>query len=166
MLLAHASSLMHLPEHRKYALVVLGLFFIWGGVSYYWYTCGIKGFCAPTEPVAVTTDRFGTAAGGKGINAPEIQACNGLIFDYIIPGARNNTDAVKALEYFLYTFEGEDIPMDGTYDNADIAAVQRFQEKYRSTILAPFGLKRPTGRVQESTLYVINTLYCSSVVKQ
>lgn len=157
---------MQLTEHRKYALVVLGLFFIWGGISFYWYTCGIKGFCTPQEPVAVVADRFGTAQGGKGIQMPVPQDCKGLVYDYIIPSAQNNTDAVKALEYFLYTFEGENIEMDGIYSPSDVAAVKRFQEKYRSTILAPYGLSRPTGRVQEATLYVINTLYCSSVVKQ
>jgi hypothetical protein len=157
---------MELTEHRKYALVVLGLFFIWGGISFYWYTCGIKGFCAQAEPVAVVSQGGGHAKGGQGVQTPAVEECAGLMYQYVIPGAQNDPAAVKALEYFLYTFEGEDISMDGVYGTSDIAAVKRFQQKYRTTILTPYGLSQPTGRVQESTLYVINTLYCSSVVKQ
>lgn len=156
---------MNLTEHRKYAIVVLGLFFIWGGISYYWYACSIKGLC--TEQNQQVSESSGIGAGGHIVLQPPIhEPCRGLVFSYIIPGALNDTDAVQALEYFLYTFEGEDVSIDGVYDTNDIRAVQRFQEKYRSTILKPYGLVRGTGRVQEATLYTINTLYCTSIIKQ
>ncbi len=156
---------MNLTEHRKYALVVLGLFFIWGGISFYWYACSIKNVCDAQR--VVSTPQDGRGAGGRIVlQTPKEEPCAGLVFEYITPNGNNNTAAVEALEYFLYTFEGEDIAMDGIYGEADVRAVARFQEKYRSTILAPYGLTRPTGAVREGTLYVINTLYCSSVMKQ
>lgn len=158
---------MNLTEHRKYALVVLGLFFIWGGVSFYWYACSIKNLCNAAPQAALGKPQGGLGTGGRIVlQTPKAEPCKGLVFNYIIPGAQNDTASVKALEYFLYTIEGEDTEMDGIYGQADILAVKRFQQKYRSTILAPYGLTRPTGAVREATLYVINTLYCSSVMKQ
>ncbi len=32
-------------KNKKIATIILLVFFAWGGVSYVWYTCGIKGFC-------------------------------------------------------------------------------------------------------------------------
>ena len=155
---------MNLTEHRKYALVVLGLFFVWGGISYYWYACGIKNLCAQQAPLQ---EARGLGTGGHAVlQPPQHGVCKGLVFTYIIPGAKNDIDSVKGLEYFLYTFEGEEVPMDGTYDAKDIAAVKRFQEKYRSAILTPYGLTQATGSVRESTLYAINSLYCDSLIKQ
>lgn len=36
---------MIITKNRKWALSIVLLFFVWGGVSYQWYTCGIKNFC-------------------------------------------------------------------------------------------------------------------------
>ncbi len=32
-------------EEKKWSLLIVLLFFVWGGISYQWYTCGIKGLC-------------------------------------------------------------------------------------------------------------------------
>jgi hypothetical protein len=37
---------------RWLAWLMVLLFFVWGGISYQWYTCGIKGFC-PQETTQV-----------------------------------------------------------------------------------------------------------------
>ncbi|MFM2415092.1 MAG: hypothetical protein RI911_785 [Candidatus Parcubacteria bacterium] len=158
---------MELTEHRKYALIVLGLFFLWGGVSFYWYTCGIKGFCG--KEVAASAPIVSEARGGTQpelLTPPQETVCPGLITTYITQGRAHNPAHVEALEQFLNTYEGEDLPMDGIYGSHDIAAVKRFQNKYRSVILAPYGLKVATGNVHEATLYVINTIYCDSIIKQ
>lgn len=31
---------------KKWSLLIVLLFFVWSGISYTWYTCNIKGFCA------------------------------------------------------------------------------------------------------------------------
>ncbi len=121
--------------------------------------------CNTQHVVSATQNGLGT--GGRIVlQQPKEEPCAGLVFEYITPGGNNSINAVKALEYFLYTFEGEDVTMDGVYSQGDVLAVKRFQEKYRSTILTPYRLTHPTGSVREGTLYVINTLYCSSVMKQ
>ncbi len=34
-----------MTNSKKWSLLVVLLFFVWGGISYVWYTCGIKDFC-------------------------------------------------------------------------------------------------------------------------
>ena len=36
----------NLSISKKFALVIILVFFVWGGISYYWYVCDIKGFCS------------------------------------------------------------------------------------------------------------------------
>ena len=67
-------------------------------------------------------------------------------------GARNNPADVKLLENFLNTYEGTNLPVTGIYSKADYDAVVKFQEKYASTILNPWGLKKGTGYVFTTTL--------------
>ncbi len=33
-------------HNKKWSIFIVLLFFIWGGISYQWYTCGIKNMCA------------------------------------------------------------------------------------------------------------------------
>jgi hypothetical protein len=171
---------MNLPSHRAYAYAVLGLFLIWGGLAYRWYTCGIKGFCG-TQPqqVALMPQPQGTEYGQPVTGAPIVYGstggttraytesttaqCPALLNEYILPGAQNSMSQVTTLQTFLNTFEGEALTVDGIYDTADIAAVKRFQSKYRSIILSPYHVRYPTGNVHEATVYVINTIYCGSM---
>lgn len=59
----------------------------------------------------------------------------------------NDKTEVKKLQVFLNTYENEKLVVDGIYKKQDIAAVKRWQEKYRAAILAPMQLKKPTGTV-------------------
>lgn len=64
----------------------------------------------------------------------------------------NNKEDVKKLETFLNTYEGEKLKVDGIYGKADIAAVKRWQQKYRKQILTPMKLRNPTGTVYTASM--------------
>jgi hypothetical protein len=59
----------------------------------------------------------------------------------------NNKEDVKKLEIFLNTYENEKLPVNGIYEARDVAAVKRWQKKYKSYILDPMLLKQPTGTI-------------------
>jgi hypothetical protein len=59
----------------------------------------------------------------------------------------NEKEDVKKLEIFLNTYENEKLPVNGIYEARDIAAVKRWQLKYKSYILDPMLLKQPTGTI-------------------
>jgi peptidoglycan hydrolase-like protein with peptidoglycan-binding domain len=66
----------------------------------------------------------------------------------ISSGATTNTvDDVKKLETFLNLYEQENLPVNGIYEKNDIAAVKRWQKKYKNEILVPMRLKNPTGTI-------------------
>lgn len=54
---------------------------------------------------------------------------------------------IKRLELFLNVYENEKLPINGIYEARDIAAVKRWQVKYKTFILDPMQLKNPTGTV-------------------
>lgn len=63
-------------------------------------------------------------------------------------GSKDNLkEDVEKLEIFLNTYEGENLPVNGIYEGRDIAAVKRWQMKYRSYVLDPMLLKNPTGTI-------------------
>jgi hypothetical protein len=59
----------------------------------------------------------------------------------------NDKEDVKKLEIFLNTYENEKLPVNGVYEARDIAAVKKWQQKYKSFILDPMLLKQPTGTI-------------------
>ena len=71
---------------------------------------------------------------------------------------KNNFDDVMVLQKFLNEHEGERLILNGKFDILTQKAVKRFQKKYSAEILAPFGLKVPTGVVGTKTLQKINAL--------
>ena len=101
----------------------------------------------------------------KGIEAPEPAPipepveCN-YLFEYIKLGADNNPVEVEKLERFLNEFEGENLPINGIYEQVDFDAVSRFQEKYLGDILSPWSHNKATGYVYITTKKKINELYC------
>jgi hypothetical protein len=63
-------------------------------------------------------------------------------------GLKTNTkEDVKKLEVFLNTYENEKLPVNGVYESRDVVAVKKWQSKYKSFILEPMLLKKPTGTV-------------------
>lgn len=59
----------------------------------------------------------------------------------------NKSLDVRRLEIFLNTYENEKLPVNGIYEARDIAAVKRWQLKYKTFILDPMQLKNPTGTI-------------------
>jgi peptidoglycan hydrolase-like protein with peptidoglycan-binding domain len=66
--------------------------------------------------------------------------------------------AVTALQTALQK-DGESITVSGTFDDQTAAAVTGFQEKYASTILAPYGLTNGTGYAGKGTRTELNSLF-------
>lgn len=67
-------------------------------------------------------------------------------------GLKNNPDDVKKVETFLNEYEGEKLKVDGLYAKEDFEAVKKWQVKYKTQILTPVKLKKPTGTVYTSSM--------------
>ncbi len=37
--------MLNILKNKKWSLLIVLLFFIWGGISYQWYSCSVKGLC-------------------------------------------------------------------------------------------------------------------------
>lgn len=59
----------------------------------------------------------------------------------------NTKEDVKKLEVFLNTYENEKLPVNGVYEPRDVVAVKKWQSKYKTFILDPMLLKKPTGTI-------------------
>ncbi|TSC81728.1 MAG: hypothetical protein G01um101420_833, partial [Parcubacteria group bacterium Gr01-1014_20] len=95
--------------------------------------------------------------------------CGAYLTDYIRLGWANNPNEVKKLQIFLNGNLGITLPVTGNYDQQDFDAVQQFQIKYHSEVLAPWvplGLPTemtPTGFVYQTTKWWINELQCETL---
>lgn len=130
--------------HERQLLVLIALAFVWALGSWHWYTCGIKGFCAPAS--------FALRAE---------YPCQNYLSTSVRRGWANDEDDVRRLQAFLNEYEGERLALTGSYGEADEWAVRRFQHKYRSDVLAPWGKTEPTGFVHETTRAKVNALHCA-----
>lgn len=95
--------------------------------------------------------------------------CGVYLNDYIRSGWNNDPTEVTKLQTFLNGNLGTNVPITGIYDQQDFNAVEQFQVKYGSQVLAPwvsFGLPdqtTPTGFVYQTTKWWINNLYCETL---
>lgn len=87
--------------------------------------------------------------------------CSQYLTSFIRPGARNDAEQVKRLQYVLGTLEHLTVGTAGVYDAQTIAATKAFQLRYANRILAPWGLTQPTGNVFLTTRRVVNEIYCN-----
>ena len=87
--------------------------------------------------------------------------CKRYLRSYIYPDRNNKPEEVKKLQSFLNDQENEKLTESGVYDEATIAAVKRFQTKYKDQILAPWGFTQPTGIVGRTTVIKINLMSCA-----
>ncbi len=90
------------------------------------------------------------------------ETCAPLLTEYIRPAKRNTPAQVIALQTFLNSYEGETLETTGIYDSRTVAAVMRFQTKYATDILAPWGISRPTGNVYYTTQKKVNEIACQN----
>ncbi len=65
---------------------------------------------------------------------------------------------MKLLEKFLNKYENANLAVDGIYSRADFNAVIKWQEKYATDILKPWGLKKGTGYVYKTSLAKIKEM--------
>jgi cysteine-rich repeat protein len=94
------------------------------------------------------------------MDAPiETAPCN-FLSAYIKLGADNNPVEVKKMEGFLNEFEGENLAVNGIYEQTDFDAVSRFQNKYSEKVLSPWNYQESTGYVYITTKKKINEIYC------
>ncbi len=78
----------------------------------------------------------------------------------------NDPADVKLLEKYLNTYEGYSLPVDGIYAKPDFDAVVKWQEKYYSEILKPWGLAKGTGYVFLTSLKKIKSIHEAECAKQ
>jgi hypothetical protein len=71
----------------------------------------------------------------------------------------NNPEDVMLLEKFLNTYENTNLPVDGIYSAVDRDVVIRWQEKYASEILTPWGFAKGTGYVFTTSLAKIKKMH-------
>ncbi len=74
--------------------------------------------------------------------------------------ANQYNKTVVAIQQFLNQHEKETLVVTGIYDVPTQEAINRFQLKYKNTILSPWGLQQPTGVIFTTTLNQINILRC------
>lgn len=86
--------------------------------------------------------------------------CSAYLSAFIRTGQENDREQVRRLQYVLKEFEGAPIQINGIYDAATLAAVNRFQTKYAAEILTPWGINSPTGYVFLTTRKKVNEVYC------
>jgi len=119
--------------------------------------------------IATTTVTLSPPSVGQVLAASS--TCGVYLTSYISPMRKdvNNPNEVKKLQIFLNDNLEADLPVTGYYGPLTIAAVNRFQVKYRSAVLAPwvpYGLPNdttPTGYVYKTTQSWINFLVCPSL---
>ncbi len=170
---------------NKWTWSVVGAFVIWAVISSFWYVCGVKGFCQdtsveitpstisinenvddsvaerPNDNVRVNTTPVTTNQVTETVTREKVVQCDAYLDTYLRRGYSNSSDDMRRLEDFLNTYEDEDLVVNGVFDSSDERAVERFQEKYRSEVLTPWGLSAPTGYVYRTTRDHINKLYCA-----
>ena len=105
-----------------------------------------------------------------GVSLPKVlgvstkaQECTEYITDYIKPGEANDPVQVRRLKIFLNVFEHESLTINGEFDSATDEAVQKFQKKYSTDILSPWGIGDATGNVYYTTRKLVNELYCKAI---
>ena len=76
----------------------------------------------------------------------------------------NDKIEMLKLQSFLNAFEKESLMLNATFDQATFEAVSRFQNKYFSDILEPWGHTAPTGFVYILTKKKINEIYCNTLL--
>jgi len=173
---------------NKWIALIIGIAILWAGASWYWYSCEIKGLCQlveiqnenrdiileleggevsqrPNDRVSGGETRFGIGTSTTATTTRRTIRCSAYLNDFVRAGENNSSVEVVKLENFLNTYQDEDLDINGIYEERDIMAVMRFQEKYRAQILAPWGLSNPKGNVLTTTRDQINRIYCAATAR-
>lgn len=100
---------------------------------------------------------------GSSVSGPEL-VCPSVNFITVFmrKGIDNNPNEVRKLQYFLNTYEGANLTIDGDFNDQTEAAVMMLQSNHSAQILAPWGVTAPTGIVYITTARYINRVFCSN----
>ncbi len=109
---------------------------------------------------AITPGSTGGVTGGSIITSAGV--CAPIITSTLKIAGKNDAGQVRRVQNFLNTFEKANIAVTGVYDTATIEAVEDFQVKYRSEVLAPWGATLPSGEIYITTRNKMNDLYCGT----
>jgi hypothetical protein len=109
---------------------------------------------------AITPGSTGGVTGGSIITTAG--TCAPIITSTLKIAGKNDANQVRRVQNFLNTFEKANIAITGVYDTATIEAVEDFQVKYRSEVLAPWGATLPSGEIYITTRNKMNDLYCGT----
>ncbi len=133
------------------------------------------GFGCPTTSATTTTSTSSNNLGdivilldqpptytAPAVTGPEL-VCPSVNFitTFLKVGVDNNPNEVRKLQYFLNTYEGANLVIDGIFDTNTENAVKALQSKYTNEILSPWGVSTPTGIVYITTTNHINKVYCN-----
>lgn len=105
---------------------------------------------------------FASSFGGGGSSTGSITtpaSCT-LLNSYLRYGDNNDPTEVVKLQAFLQRYEGYNVPITGTFDQATLAGVDAFQTKYLSDVMGPWDATQSSGYVYITTKKKINEIAC------
>ncbi len=145
-----------LSREQQIALVLF-IFALWCGISWRWYTCGIKGFCSVPQTahalVSPVKDVPLIPLVGTEASAAGAVPCAAYLTKDLALGKKNDRTEVRKLEQFLRA-EGAPLAEDGIFGRNDATEVKRYQERWRALGIVPDGV------VSEKTRELINRAAC------
>lgn len=109
---------------------------------------------------AITPGSTGGITGGSITTTAGV--CAPIITSTLKIAGKNDASQVRRVQNFLNAFEKANIAVTGVYDTATIEAVEDFQVKYRSEVLAPWGATLPSGEIYITTRNKMNDMYCGT----
>ncbi len=128
-----------------------------------------------TKTLIQTTDTGGGGGGGGGrffippqgggsgqgqVLGAATDVCSLSIDTYMRKGYKNDPANVKILQNFLNGEMGSGLVVNGIFDSKTEDAVKAFQLKYKTDIMDPWHVTKPTGIVYKTTLRKIKNLMC------
>lgn len=124
---------------------------------------GASSFPNLNQNISTNQNQFiPTANAGKTFNSPidgKELACPGFT-GYLKKGSRGGE--VKLLQAFLNKSLGLKIPLTGYFGTMTESAVKQYQQRNKTTVMDPWGLKTPSGWFYQSTRFQANIdLTCS-----
>lgn len=97
-----------------------------------------------------------------GVDSTTPLSCSALLTTYMRMGKKNDPTQVMRLQQFLKD-HGYNVSVTGYFGPITRAAVMKFQQDHANDILAPWGIKDPTGYVYKTTLFEINKVACPTL---
>jgi hypothetical protein len=104
---------------------------------------------------------FGYPTGTVTTNVVPNASCS-PIFNTNMRAKIYNSNEVRKLQSFLNKYNGEALPVTGNFLGLTTAAVNRFQVKYSSDILAPIGKTVGTNNFYSYSRAKANAIYCAN----